>query len=259
MKKAFLSAVALIAAIGLAVVLIRSSSKILSPRDFALTSASSTAAFSLATTTVKISHSDTLATVDIEYPTISLLGISDGITEKMNAAIAADTIAAEKDFFTEVEGAQKGMASLPPEVPRDSEFYRRSQVFSSAKFGAVSVLYSDEKAFPGDAHPANTFDSAIYDAQTGGVIRPESIVLPGKLSELYARFVTLLGTKYGLTDDNYNLTPERLPQFSHLVIEDSGLHLYADQDSILAHVDGPADAILPWYFLNDISSPRFKN
>ena len=216
------------------------------------------AAFAATAATQKISHNDAEATVDIEYPELSISGVPERFVSKMNADIASGTIAFEKDFFDQVSVSQADMASLPAEVPRDSEAYRRFKVFSSPAFGTVSVLYSDEEMFPGDAHPANFFHSAVYDVLTGKPLADTDIVSAANAAELYQRFITALAQKYSLTDDDYNLTADRLPQFSHFIVEDSGLHLYADQDSILAHVDGPADALVPWNNLSDIVAARFR-
>ena len=214
--------------------------------------------FSVTPATQKISHKDSSSTVDLEYPELSFSGVSAPIAQKINDAIAADTLAYEKDFFTQVQDFAADIAALPPEAPRESEAFRRYQVFLSSKFGTVSILYSDEQMFPGYAHPVNYFDSAIYDVRTGSLITLDTLFQAGKEGELFNRFIAALTKKYSLTDDTYNLTADRLPPFSHFVVEDSGLHLYTDQDSILAHVDGSADVLIPWTSLQDIISARFK-
>ncbi len=255
MKKS-LYAIAALILIGLSIWLFLAAPKIPAPQDSAV--ATPPAGFALATTTIRISHDDSLATVDIEYPKLSLSGVSDAVVLRINDDIAAQAILYEKEFFTQVQGFQSNAADLPPEAPRDSEYYRRYQAFASPRFGIVSVLYSDEQAFPGYAHPSSYFDAENYDAQTGNIVSLESMIQPGKLPELYQRFIAALRQKYSLPADTYNLTADRLPPFSHFIVEDAGLHLYADQDSILAHVEGPADASLPWADLSDIVSLRFK-
>ncbi len=198
-------------------------------------------------------------TIDIEYPEFSFTGVATGTADVINASAKADAEKFQSDFQADAAAYRKDAGSLPPGIPDAYDGYRRFTVAVSKRFGAVSVLYADLRGYAGTAHPMNSFASAAYDLADGSLIAPGKIAADGSLPGLYARFVAALSAKYDLNpSDNYDLTAERLPQFSHFIIEDAGLHMYVDQDAILSHAEGPADVSLPWSGLREVISARFS-
>ncbi len=205
-----------------------------------------------------ISYSKADATVDIKYPELMISGVPAAAVAKINSSIAADALAYENDFLKQVVESKGQLSGLPPEIANaPSEAFRRYQIFASADFGTISILYSDEQGFPGNAHPTRFFSAAIYDISTGDSISEQGIAAPGKLDSLYQLLAVALKNKYSLADDTYGLDPKIFPQFSKLIPEDSGVHAYVNQDTILSNAEGPADVLVPWTQLQGIVSARF--